>query len=68
MKEIILYLLAIMIFYDFSVHVIYLLKFEKFFLKRKINYWPEWGGKKYQIFWSIYYGIALALLLIYLLL
>lgn len=59
------YILALMIIYDFSIHLIYLLGMEEFFLKRKINYWPEWEGRKYQVFWSIFWGIALVLILIY---
>jgi len=54
-----------MIFYDFSIHLIYFFKKEKFFLKRKINYWPEWSGRKYQTFWVLFWGSALLLLLTY---
>mgnify|MGYP001588650619 CR=1 FL=1 len=63
--DFILYILLIMIFYDLSIHLIYLLGFEKFFLGRRINYWPEWSGRKYQRFWSGFWGLAFILLLIY---
>lgn len=60
------YLIAAMIFYDVSIHFIYLIGRERFFIDRKINYWPLWSGHKYQIFWTIYWGTALILTLIYL--
>ncbi len=62
-------LLVLMIAYDLSIHIIYLLGFEDFFLKRKINYWPRWHwrGRKYQLFWATYWSIALILALIYIL-
>ncbi len=63
--DFILYILAVMIFYDLSIHLIYLLGFEKFFLERKINYWPAWSGHKYQIFWSLYWGTAFILFLVH---
>ena len=62
----VLYILAIMIFYDLSIHLLYMAGFEQFFLKRKINYWPELHGKKYQVFWAAYWGIAFIIILIYL--
>jgi len=66
--EIIPYIIALMILYDLSIHIIYLLGKEDFFLKRKLNYWPQWHGVKYQIFWTIYWGITLILMLIYIIL
>lgn len=60
------YIIATMILYDVSIHFIYLIKKDRFFIDRKINYWLLWSGYKYQIFWTIYWGIALILSIIYL--
>jgi len=70
--DIILYIITLMIFYDFSIHLVYLFKKEEFFLKRKLNWWPKWDmwGKKermfYQIFWNTYWGSAFILMVLYL--
>ena len=59
-----------MILYDLLIHIVWLLKIEDFFLKRKLNFWPNFGkGKKYnrnlyQTFWTIYWGVALLLAVI----
>lgn len=81
--DFILYILAIMIFWDFSIHVIELFNWTSKFTKSKSIfsyyyphlYWiktpngpvvrPNWQ-KLYQKFWTIYWGIAFLLLLIYL--
>ena len=70
MKQILLYILIIMIFYDFSLHLLRLvLGLEK---ARKIKYyWPNFltgkkNRKRYEIFWTIYWLIALILTIIYL--
>ncbi len=62
-----------MIFYDLSIHIVYLFGKQNFFLKRKLNYWPEWNRSdmkranlRYQQFWSLFWGIAFILLLVYL--
>lgn len=67
MKEIILYLLLIMIFYDFSLHLLRLtLGLDK---ARKIKYyWPTFLIKRrkgYDVFWTTYWLIAFILLIIY---
>lgn len=64
-QTIIPYIVTLMIFYDLSIHAVYLFGFEKFLLKRKINFWPELNGKKYQIFWTTYWGIAFILAFLY---
>ena len=56
-----------MIFYDFSLHLI-----ELFFGTEKARnlkyYWPAFHNRKiYTTFWTVYWGIAFILLLIYLL-
>lgn len=66
-QQILLYLVLIMILYDLSIHLIYFFKKENFFLKRKINYWPEWSGRKYQTFWILFWGTAFMALLVYIL-
>ena len=69
--EIIPYIVTLMIFYDLSIHLVYLFKKEDFFLKRNLNWWPKWDrwGKKerdfYQIFWNFYWGTAFLLMIIY---
>ncbi len=67
--DIILYFLAVMIFYDFSLHALRLaLGLER---ARKIKcWWPNFlTGKKnrrrYEIFWDVYWGIAFVLIVIY---
>jgi hypothetical protein len=60
-----------MILYDFSVHLIFLMDKGQWFIERGLNYWPEWKGNKaklyYQRFWSIYWGSAVVLIVLYLL-
>lgn len=67
MKEIILYILFAVIFYDFSLHLLRLMLGLK--RARKIRYyWPTFlveNKKGYEIFWTIYWGIALVLIVIY---
>lgn len=69
--KILVYVVLLMVLYDFSVHVIFMFHKEDFFLSRHLNYWPEWKDKtvskvRYQQFWTIYWGVAAILLLIYL--
>lgn len=67
------YLLLAMIFYDFSLHLLELIMGRKRARKLK-PYHPvrlfvakgKFNRKKYTVFWTIYWGIALLLLLIYL--
>ncbi len=74
MKELILYILLIMIFYDFSLHLLELfLGLDK--VKKLKPYWPSWlfirnkkfDRKLYTIFWILYWLLALILLLSYIL-
>ena len=66
--DLLLYLVILMIMYDLSVHLVYLCKKDELILKKKINWWPQWWGVKYQIFWISFWSIALILLVIYALL
>ena len=68
MREILLYIVIAMVAYDLSIHLIYLLRKETFFIERGLNHWPDWPGHNhaYQIFWSTYWGTAFVLLLTYL--
>lgn len=59
-----LYLVIAMVVYDLSIHLLYLFGLETFFLRRGLNYWPEWTGRKYQAFWSCFWGTALIILLL----
>lgn len=66
------YMVLAMIVYDLSVHIIFLMNKQDFFLKRGLNYWPEWKDKnkakvRYQQFWTAFWGMAAVLLLIHLL-
>ena len=61
--EVLLWIVVGMIAYDLSIHLIYLFGEENFFLRHNINYWPNWTGRQYQIFWSIFWGIALVFLI-----
>ncbi|MBI5457360.1 hypothetical protein HY971_01380 [Candidatus Kaiserbacteria bacterium] len=67
MREILLFIVITMVAYDLSIHLIYLFQRETFFIQRKLNYWPNWPGHdhNYQIFWSIFWGTAFALLVTY---
>jgi len=72
MKEIILYVLLLMILYDFSLHLLELIIGSE--CARKIKYyWPKFetkgkfDRKKYTKFWICYWGAALILLVVYLL-
>lgn len=73
MKEILLYIVLIMILYDFSLHLLELIfGLEK--VRKLKPYWPEWiftikgefHRRLYAIFWTIYWAIAFILLLMYL--
>ena len=69
--ENLIYIVLAMIVYDFSIHLIFLLKKQDFFLDRGLNYWPEWKDDKnatvyYQRFWTAYWGLAWVLLILYL--
>lgn len=66
MKSTLLAAVLAMVAYDWSIHLVYLFGKERLFLDRKINYWPNWTGHKYQVFWSIFWGTAFVLLLFYL--
>ncbi len=67
-RQILILVVTLMIAYDLSIHLIYLVGKENFFIDRKINYWPNFGGHRraYQIFWSVYWATAFILLLLYL--
>ena len=70
--KVLAYIVLAMILYDWSIHLLFLFGKQDFFLERGINYWPEWkdksiSKKRYQQFWSTFWGIALAFLVIYLL-
>ncbi len=63
------YIVLAMIIYDFSIHLIFLFGKEGAFLKRGLNYWPEWkdksvAKKRYQQFWTVFWGMAALLLLL----
>ena len=65
--DVILYIVGVMIFYDFSLHLLRLIMgLEK---ARKIKYyWPTFligKTKRYEIFWAVYWGIALVLVIVY---
>lgn len=64
-SDLILYILGILIFYDFSLHLMELIAGKE--QARKIKYyWLEFPNRKrYTLFWTIYWGIALLLILIY---
>ena len=67
--EIILYILIIMIFYDFSLHLLeFVLGIER---ARKIKYyWPSFligKRRRYTVFWTTYWGTAFILVLFYML-
>lgn len=69
--RILLWVVLAMIAYDLSVHLIFLLGKENIFIDSGLNYWPEWKDKtksklRYQQFWSLFWGTAFVLLLIYL--
>lgn len=67
--EIIPYILAVMIFYDLSLHLLELL-LKKRALKIRY-YWPKFltnrrfDRRKYTMFWTAYWGLAFVLILLY---
>ena len=72
MKQFIPFIIAGMIFYDLSIHLVYLFKKEEFIFAKKLNWWPDWREGSitkisYQVFWSLYWGLGLILILIFLL-
>lgn len=66
------YIITGMIIYDLSIHFLYLIKKEKFFLDHKLNWWPNFPKleKKYesiyQVFWNVFWAVALLLMVAYL--
>lgn len=70
-KGILLYVALIMVFYDFSLHLLELIFGLKNAEKIKI-YWPKFeingkfSRKFYTSFWTLYWGIAILLIIIYL--
>jgi hypothetical protein len=69
MKSLILIILLLMIFYDFSLHLLRLILGLDAARKFKY-YWPGFligKEKAYNLFWSIYWGFAFLLLFAYLL-
>jgi len=62
------YILAIMIFYDFSNHLLELIFGREKARKLFKLYWPTFKDRKrYTYFWTTYWGIAFLLTMIYLL-
>lgn len=62
------YILAIMIFYDFSNHLLELIFGREKARKLFKPYWPTFKDRKrYTYFWTTYWGIAFLLTMIYLL-
>jgi len=70
MKKVLLYILLIMIFYDLSLHILRLILGLN--RARKLRYyWPTFlvgKERRYNLFWTSYWGIAFLLLSLYLLL
>lgn len=60
-------IVLMMVIYDLSIHVVFLLSIEDFLIKNKINWWPNFKNlnkKIYQIFWVSYWSIAVVLMII----
>lgn len=75
MIEIIPWMVMLLILYDLSIHFVYLIHKESFFLKNRLNWWPDWNRwdkkgrrRRYQIFWNTYWAIAFILMAMYLIL
>ena len=67
-QDFLLYIVALMILYDLSIHIIYLLKIDEYLLKNNLNYWPnfkKYSKNIYQLFWTIYWGGAFIILIFY---
>ena len=68
-NTIILSILVLMIFYDFSLHLIEVLGWEKFLYPRRnifSYYWPVASNRQhYNIGWTVYWGVAFLLMLVY---
>lgn len=68
--ELLIYIVAIMVFYDFSLHLIELC-FGQDSAKKFRHYWPTFSingrfdRKKYTLFWTAYWGLALIFILAY---
>ena len=69
MKEIIIYVLTIMVFYDFHLHLIEIKFGNQTKSMPKWYYWPpakifkNEAEKFYNYFWTTYWGVAFVLLL-----
>lgn len=67
MKNILLNIVTLMIAYDLSIHLFFLLSKEDYFINKKVNWWPNFKNlspRTYQVFWCLYWGIAFTLVLI----
>lgn len=67
MIELIPYIIIVMIIYDLSIHFVYTFEFDEWLIKRNLNWWLNWWGLKYQIFWISYWTTALILMILYVL-
>ena len=67
MIELIPYIVLAMIFYDLSIHFVFLVGWSDWILERKINWWQRFIKIDYQVFWNVYWGIAFILMLMYVL-
>jgi len=66
MIKILPWIVLAMIIYDLSIHLVYTFGFDKWIIKRKLNWWLLWYGMKYQKFWISYWTLAFILLAVYL--
>ena len=65
--KIIIGIVAFMILYDLSIHLVFLFKKENYLINKRLNWWPDFrklSSKTYQIFWNTYWIIAAILILI----
>ena len=57
-------LLLALIGYDLGAHFLHLLFTTNFFVRNKWVFWPLLHGRKYDLFWTLYWAIAFCLALV----
>ncbi len=55
LKAVVIALMA----YDLAIHVAHLIRPREWWMEKKLVFWPKIYGKNCDIFWSIYWLVAL---------
>ncbi len=51
--------LIALVSYDLAVHLAHLFRPREWWIKKRLIFWPSLYGKNYDLFWAVYWLIAL---------